>query len=205
MNKKGDQNTKQMKDFSFENRAEKYDKGFEGSLSARFYNLIINNIELEDNYKILDCGCGTGTILEKLSKKKKVHCYGIDVEDKMLKIATAKNPDIDIWKCPCDATSFDDCNFDILIACMAYHHFSDRNGFAKEAARLLKHNGKLYISDPNLPFPIRIAVNTAMKIHRINGKLFKSEEIISNFEPYGFKHINTYKDKYAQLVVLERN
>lgn len=38
---------KSKKDFSFNKRAVKYDDGFEGKFSQRFYNILLQHIELE--------------------------------------------------------------------------------------------------------------------------------------------------------------
>jgi hypothetical protein len=38
----------------------------------------------------------------------------------------------------------------------------------------------------------------------INGEFFSSDEMTERFEKQGFKHIGTYKDHYAQLVILQK-
>ena len=65
----------------------------------------------------------------------------------MITVAKSKYPKMDFQLSRCEDMPFESQSFDILIACMAYHHFSDKEGFAKEAARVLKPNGVLYIAD----------------------------------------------------------
>lgn len=60
---------KTQKDIKFDKRASKYDDEFEGKLSEKFYRLVTDNVDLSPEYKILDVGCGTGTILHRLSEK----------------------------------------------------------------------------------------------------------------------------------------
>ena len=136
---------KQKKDFKFEKRAENYDNNFEGKLSKKFYNLISNNVSLKADDKVLDVGCGTGTVLKRLSLRCRIEGYGIDVEENMIEQVKIKCPEMKISLCSCDSTPFEDNTFDVITACMAYHHFPNKEAFIKEAYRLLKKGGKLYI------------------------------------------------------------
>lgn len=195
---------KEKRDIRFDKRADKYDEGFEGRLSQRFYDLVIGNVKLKTGINVLDVGCGTGTILYRLSQKYVFNGYGADVEKKMLEQAKAKCPDMKFCHCPCDKTPFEDGQFDVIIACMAYHHFPDKDSFSKETARLLKKGGRLYIADPKLPLPVRKALNTALDIHKVNGKVYTADEISGNFSQYGFEKVYNKSDVYAQLVCLKK-
>ncbi len=192
------------KDFKFDTRASSYDKGFEGKLSKRFYDLLLNRIELKQGAVVLDVGCGTGTVLKEMSERVHIDGYGIDVEEKMIAEAMSKCPEMSISVSSCTQTPFESCQFDIVTACMAYHHFDDKNGFAKEAARVLKTGGCLYITDPNFPFVIRKAINLACRIHKLAGYFGTSEEIASNFKEHGFELIDVGIDRYAQCVKLKK-
>jgi len=97
---------------------------------------------------------------------------------------------------------FDSQTFDVLIACLAYHHFSDKNGFAKEAAHVLKPNGVAYIVDPCFTLAVRKMINTVIRSQRVEGEFFDPNEIASAFAPYGSKEIGATIDGYAQLVKL---
>ena len=164
--------------------------------------MIYENIELSDSAQVLDVGCGTGTILKTLSERFNIVAHGIDVENEMLKVAKAKCSGMDIQLCSCEATPFADNSLDAVIACMAYHHFPDKQAFENEAARILKNGGKLYIADPNFPFVIRKIIN--FLVRNLNGKFFSSKEIASRFEKSGFKLLTIKKRAYGQLVVLEK-
>lgn len=194
----------EKKDFRFDKKAEKYDDSYEGKLSEKFYTLIIENITLSEGMDILEMGCGTGTILYRLSKRCNINGYGIDVEEKMLEQARQKCPEMQILNCSCDATPFEDGSFDMIVACMAYHHFSDKDVFSKECARLLKKGGRLYIADPKLPLPIRKFLNTALDIHKINGRIYTADEVTDNFAEYDFGKVFSKSDAYAQIICLEK-
>lgn len=75
----------------FDKYAENYDEGFMGKGSARFYIDLIKELEINDEDKILDVGCGTGTVLNYVSKNKKIKGFGIDVSKAMIDMAKEKN------------------------------------------------------------------------------------------------------------------
>lgn len=192
------------KDFKFDKRASEYDDGFEGKVSKKFYKLLLNQVEIKNGVKVLDVGCGTGTVLKKMSDIASINGSGIDVEENMIKEAKAKCPEMRILVSNCANTPFENDEFDVVTACMAYHHFDDKKGFAKEAARIIKPNGCLYITDPRFPWVVRKPLNLAFRIHRIAGYFGTQDEISNVFSEYGFKLIGVGVDKYAQCVKLKK-
>jgi ubiquinone/menaquinone biosynthesis C-methylase UbiE len=46
-------------------------------------------------------------------------------------VAKSKHPDMDFQLSPCENMPFDSQTFDVLIACMAYHHFADKKDTRK--------------------------------------------------------------------------
>ena len=190
------------RDFKFDKRADKYDDHFEGRFSKVFYQLIYENIALPDFAEVLDVGCGTGTVLKTISENHNINGHGIDVEPKMLEIAVGKCPQMDIRLCSCDATPYAENSFDALIACMAYHHFPDKTAFGNEARRILKTGGELYIADPNFPKIIRKIMNFLAR--RLNGEFLSANEIVDRFKKIGFAPVAVRKQRYGQLVVLQK-
>lgn len=120
----------------------------------------------------------------------------------MLAVACRKCPDMDIRECSCEDTPYDYSYFDTLTACMAYHHFPDKDAFEKEALRILKPKGRLYIAAPAFPHPVRKALNFMCR--NINGEFFSSGEIRSRFEQKGFRYIGEQKNGFARLVIFEK-
>lgn len=190
------------KDFKFDRRAAKYDEGFEGRFSRRFYRLMLGQVKLKPGDIVLDVGCGTGILLRKMSDICPINGYGIDVEANMIAEAKQKCPDMNIQIAKCEKIPFNDRTFDVVTACMAYHHFPDRKGFAKEAARILKPGGLLYIADPRFPAAIRKPLNAVMRHANVTGEFFTADEIIADFKAYGFESDGFAADGYAQVVNL---
>lgn len=194
---------KQEKDFRFGKRAESYDYGLEGKSSRRFYNLLLQNVEIIQGMKLLDVGCGTGALLKKFSEKCEINGFGIDMEENMIAEAWKKCPEMKFKVAKCEDTGFENNQFDVITACMAYHHFFSKRGFANEAARILKHGGYLYIADPNFPVIVRKPLNGILKLLKITGFFGTAEEIYNNFKEFGFEFCDVKKYKYAQVVKMK--
>jgi len=195
---------KKMKDIKFDKLASSYDNGFAGQLSQRFYRLLLSQVELFKGAAVLDVGCGTGIILKNLSERMEINGHGIDVEENMIMEAKQKCPDMNITVSDCAKTSFEDNQFDFITTCMAYHHFSDKKGFAKEAARIIKPGGYLYITDPRFPWLIRKPLNLALKVHKVTGHFGTANEIADFFQKYGFENVDCQYDLYAQCIKLRK-
>jgi len=192
------------KDFSFRKRAASYDEGFEGRMSRKFYNLVLQSVELHDGCFVLDVGCGTGALLKRMAAQNKIISFGIDAEAKMVEVAQKNCPEMDIRQSRSENMPFDDQTFDAVTVCMAYHHFADKEGFALEAARVLRPGGALYIADPRFPAPIRSILNGVFRLINVAGEFQNPDEIAKRFATYGFVFDSVAVDGYAQVVKLRK-
>lgn len=192
------------KNFKFDKRASSYDDGFEGKFSKKFYRVLLSKLDIKPTAKVLDVGCGTGYLLRKIADSQEIEGYGIDVEQNMIEVATEKCPDMTIQTSACEKTPYDDGTFDIMTACMAYHHFSDKAGFAKEAARILKSGGFLYIADPRFVFPVRKTINGVLRLFKVTGKFFTPHEVANDFATHGFVLADVTCDGIVQVVTLRK-
>jgi ubiquinone/menaquinone biosynthesis C-methylase UbiE len=189
----------------FGKRANKYDRGFEGRFLNKFYNTLIDFVQVTPKSKILDVACGTGEILKRMDDKFEIDGYGIDIDDKMINVAKEKCLNMDIRIASCDALPFEEQQFDDITVCMAYHHFENKIGFAKEAYRVLKQGGSLYVVDLRLPKCLREVANALMKHLNVVGHFFTPEEISVEFEKYGFEYNGCVKDGRVQIIRLTKS
>jgi len=188
-----------QKDMNFDKMAVRYDYSM-GRNSRKFYRLLLAQVELKQGANVIDVGCGTGTILRYMADACPINGYGIDMTDNMIEQAKRKCPEMDIRLSRCEETPFDSSTFNVITVCMAYHHFSDKAGFVKEAARIIKPGGSLYIADPYFPGIVRGVMNAFFKLIRVAGAFFTPEEIHKDFADYGFIADGSVKDGYAQVV-----
>jgi len=100
------------------------------------------------NNMVLDIGCYDGTI-SKMIQKNENKVYGIDLSNEGVYLATKRG----IQALLADAEKglpFQDKCFDIVVVAEVIEHVFDTNRFLKEVNRILKTNGQLILTTPNL-------------------------------------------------------
>ncbi len=96
--------------------------------------------------KFLDIGCGEGYVLAD-AEKKGWEVYGVDIYDNRLDIA--KNRDISFFKGNIDQASFADDFFDCIYLDSVLEHLKDPVALLREANRIIRPGGVLYLGVPN--------------------------------------------------------
>lgn len=138
--------------------AKKYDEQFgdTGDFSHRYiiYPALAEILGDVANKKILDLGCGTGT-LSRILAKENAEVTGIDNAKEMLKIAKGKKKNgrtisyiiSDIRQ----KISFEDETFDIALQIMILHSIEDKHiqNILTETCRVLKTKGECLIVIPH--------------------------------------------------------
>ena len=184
----------------FDQYAETYDAGWRGTKSARFYEDLIKELEINPGDAVLDVGCGTGTVLKFISSKTEIKGYGLDISPQMLEVARKKNPGFEFAEGNCETLPYKDNSMDVIMACMAYHHFSDQEQFRREAYRVLKPNGKMYICDPRFPWIVRVFFNNCFK----DAGFYTPKKNAADFAGSGFRVEKITKDLYVQVLTLKK-
>ena len=103
-----------------------------------------------NNKKILDIGCNTGSLGEKLIKEKNCIVYGIDCSKKAIEIAKRRLNkaivfDLETYKLP-----FKNEKFDIIIFGDVLEHSRYPEEIMREYAKLLNKRGLVIASIPNV-------------------------------------------------------
>jgi len=192
------------KEVKFGHRAEKFDSGIEGRFLRKYYRLFMENATIPPNSKVLDVGCGTGELLLQMDKKYGIRGFGIDYDDRMIRVAKEKCPEMSISVSSCDDMPFDDQSFDVMTVCMAYHHFENRTGFMLEAARVMKKGGRIYIIEFSPPEAIRKIANLYKSRSLTVGNIDTFKEICSDFKCVGIQPDGYLKDGLAHLICLKK-
>ena len=153
-------------------------------------------MQIKGNEKILECGCGVGGVMKQLALlHPKADINGINISDGQVKIARKILKDFDNCFVSIQDfmnTNYKDSTFDIVYFCesMGYGNFKK---VVKEAVRILKPNGKLYINE---------IVVKCDKNNLTNKKLNKLNHFIDSWF-YNVYDINTILKKIEEVGGLE--
>ena len=190
---------------AYNKKADNYDDTHDGRFTRKFKQLLVSEVALRDNATVLDVACGNGSLLAALNNKTPINGFGIDIADRMIKNAAANNPGMEFRVSGCESIHFENCSMDVVIVCAAYHHFPDTAAFAKEAKRVLKPNGTIYIADIYLPTVLRFFINPFVSLSGAGDVRFYSpKEITGSFEQYGFTAMETKLFGHVQIVVIQK-
>lgn len=92
--------------------------------------------------RTLDVGCGNGNITSLLK-----NAVGIDISEELLEKARKKSNNLFI-KARCEEMPFEDCEFDNVLLIAVLHNLKTESRIKclKEICRVLKRNGRLFLS-----------------------------------------------------------
>jgi len=115
---------------------------------------LIELASLSADSKILDFGCGTGTLTIMAKETAPgANVTGIDIDVEILKKATnkAREKEIDVLLLNYDGTKlpFQNYSFNKVISCLVFHHLdtNTKQNVLAEIFRTLNKNGQLHIAD----------------------------------------------------------
>ncbi len=186
---------------SYDKKADNYEATFDGKFTLSFNEKLFEKVEIPPRGALLDVACGNGRLLKMLSRKFEFNGFGVDISSEMVANASRQNPGMIFKNAACNRLPFTDNFFDVLTVCTALHHFPDTDGFAKEALRVLKPNGMLYVCEVYYPSPIRVLLNPFLFLSMAGDVRFYSEnELIQLFQRAGFGEVLTQRKGKAQII-----
>ena len=185
--------------------ADHYDSTYDGQFTRRFKDLLAATITLQENCNVLDVACGNGSLLAALNRRAPINGVGIDIAERMIKNAAANYPDMEFQVSGCEAMPFQNETMDIIAVCAAYHHFPDVTDFAREAYRVLRPKGRLYIAEVYLPAVLRWICNPFIPLSRSGDVRFYSpKKIAANFKRFGFEEVDVMITGHIQIVSMQK-
>lgn len=116
--------------------------------NARFRKVFNFLRKQEKRGKLLDIGCGTGDFAASL-KKLGYDAHGLELEKNAVKLANQKGV-ITTQGSFVTGLPYKDKEFDVLFAGEVIEHTIDDDLFLRECYRILKPNGMLILTTPNL-------------------------------------------------------
>jgi ubiquinone/menaquinone biosynthesis C-methylase UbiE len=115
---------------------------------------LLDQAGLEPGQRILDVGCGTGTLLlAAKSRQPRVDAVGLDGDPEILARAREKAAEAGIEARFDEAMSFEmpypDRSFDRVLSSLFFHHLTtaDKERTLAEIRRVLKPGGELHVAD----------------------------------------------------------
>jgi len=156
-----------------------YDRKRKEKLIYNDYNEVPATLSFLRNIKgkkILDLGCGSG-IYTKILKRRGAIVRGIDISPKMIELAKKNVKGVEfrvgtVYKLP-----YKSGTFDIVLASLVVHYFSNLNKAFKEIRRVLKKNGIFIFSSDNPIINITHRMKGKPRKYRIFGNYFKEGKI----------------------------
>ncbi|MCT1403050.1 methyltransferase domain-containing protein [Paenibacillus sp. p3-SID867] len=121
---------------------------------STFKNQLIKQVQSYSGQRILDLGCGTGTLTVQLKQSyPESKVTGLDIDPDVLRIAEAKaaqrHLDIKFVQGNSYELPYPDHSFDRVVTSLMFHHLTTTNKLQtlKEIFRVLKPEGELHIAD----------------------------------------------------------
>jgi len=114
-----------------------------GWLLKKIDQILKNKINKKDEFRILDMGSGSGEFINMVAQHTGSQCYGIDLSDERVAIATSQFPSIKFSVGSLTHTGLDGEYFDLIISTQTIEHILDEDleqAFV-EMERILKPGG----------------------------------------------------------------
>ena len=121
-----------------------------------FKRKLVQRANIQPQMKVLDLGCGTGTLTLMLKRAHpEAQITGLDGDPQVLDIARDKSRGTDIkWdEGLASSLPYPDSTFDRVVTSLVVHHLitDDKRRAFKEVYRVLKPQGELYVLDFGAP------------------------------------------------------
>jgi len=122
-------------------------RGHGPEMMAMWMNQIERHIGLSPRRTILDLGCGTGRFADALATHFVATILGLDPSQKMLDQARAKRHGgrVHYARGAGEAIPLSDASVDAIFISMAFHHFRDPGGVARECWTVLSKDGRVML------------------------------------------------------------
>jgi ubiquinone/menaquinone biosynthesis C-methylase UbiE len=128
--------------------APRYDRRWSFYVNATVQETL-HRLDLSSHQRILDLGCGTGTLIQHLLHlAPEAEIVGLDPSAEMLSVARHKLPQsVELRVGSADHLPFPNESFDLVISTNAFHYFRSPAQAIQEAKRVLRPKGHLIITD----------------------------------------------------------
>jgi len=164
---------------------------------------------------VLDAGCGTGIITERVADGvgNWGQVVGVDLSEKMIETARKRFLDrrnIVLQKGSVCQVQSRDRSFDLVVCCNTISHLGDLAPVLREWRRLLKQDGEVALLDwDQRSFKVRFA-NWFVRLKLSCQRARSSDEVIAALQNHGFvvsqiKKVNIYSFWPVWIIIAKKN
>jgi ubiquinone/menaquinone biosynthesis C-methylase UbiE len=207
--KKREVETRNLKDFYDSIQGDVYEKACKSWFFPRSLWHAHKNREVVKKVKgkrVLDVGCGSGTIVKRLLKKGK-NVIGVDIGKKFLSFCQSSYGNATFCAADAQHLPFSDNSFDTIVCSEVIEHLNKPEKSLKEFERILHPNGELVITTPNIS--VRWALLEAMwtrirkKILETNHKCFTKKQLRFLLDSIGFTISHNASFMFGCLLIVK--
>ena len=190
----------------FNKWAGSYDTGIVSIFFKMCYRKIRPLLNLQDGMRLLDVGCGTGSLLQELSGSgKELNLYGIDLSPEMINAARVKLKDekhTELYEGSAADLPFQSNFFDYVVCMNSLHHHANPNQSLVEITRVLKPGGVMILMDGFVDSIVRKVFSRTANILRNEGKVhrFKRAGLQRIFLSLGYESITQQTFLFFMLI-----
>jgi ubiquinone/menaquinone biosynthesis C-methylase UbiE len=142
------------KKFLFDNWASSYDWLFPSVFYRAVQKRLLEYVDLPERANVLDIGCGTGRLLERLATQfPDLRGTGLDLSTNMLRMARLSNrhhPRLIYIEGKAESLPFANDQFDAVFSTISFLHYLEPKQVVSEIARVLSPGGRFYLVDISL-------------------------------------------------------
>ena len=121
---------------------------------SRFKELLVEQAAVSGGQRVLDLGCGTGTLaLQVKQREPDAALVGLDADPEMLDQARVKaegaGVELELTEGFSTELPYEDASFDRVLSTLFFHHLDPepKRQTAREIARVLRPGGELHVAD----------------------------------------------------------
>lgn len=109
----------------------------------------LRRLDVAPGDRVLDVGCGTGTLLEALClAAPRAEFAGVDLSGEMLEVARRRiGAAMDLRQACAETLPFGDAAFDVVVSTNVFHFLREPVSALREMRRVLKPSGRVVITD----------------------------------------------------------
>ncbi|MBN2381514.1 class I SAM-dependent methyltransferase [bacterium] len=157
--------------------------------------LSLSGAMTDENYKIVDLGCGTGNFTRKLKQHWRGTFFGLDISMNAVVMGSRFSSEIHMCVGDIEFSCFKDNSVDIVLFSGVLHHFDDFDSCLREGYRMLKPGGYMLSYDPNRHNPFMWLYRApespfySSRGRTVNEHLLTKQQIASSLDRVGFRQI----------------